>query len=99
MKRSGYSRCQVDRCYYLEIFSSSNIILRLNVYIMLIVVSDTLKINKHKMNLCREFNMVNQGATNLMKVLSTVISADEYTKVITTKKLNLCLASTVLQGF
>lgn len=96
MKRSGFRTQEVNHGCYFKKLSSSYIIFVLNIDDMVIVSSNTQKINKLNMWLTREFKTMNQGATKKKKVLSMENLADEYTKVFTTKKLKLGMASAAL---
>lgn len=53
-------------------FRSSYIILVLNVDAVLIIGSDTYKINGLKMLLSREFKVMNQGAAKMKKIFRMV---------------------------
>ena len=53
MSSSGFTRCQVDHCYYIKKFDNSFIILLLYVDNMLIASSDMQEINTLKQKLLK----------------------------------------------
>ena len=57
MSSSGFTRCQVDHCYYIKKFDNSFIILLLYVDNMLIASSDMQEINTLKQKLLKQFAM------------------------------------------
>ncbi|CAI9265827.1 unnamed protein product [Lactuca saligna] len=80
LTRIEFRRLKVDHGCCLTNFSSSYIILVLNVDVMLNVSFDTQKIIKLKIRLTKKFKIKNQWVAKMKKVLSIMNSTDESTK-------------------
>lgn len=61
MERTGYSKCEMDHCCYVNKFKGSYIILLLYVDDMLIAGADIKEINKLKKQMSEEFEMKDLG--------------------------------------